>query len=83
MTGYLARLNPSSQADKGRPLLRCPFPNCGRTFVKLAGEPEACPEHRKFIADVIFLLPKITVTPPPAPGMTPAPPAEVPKAKED
>jgi hypothetical protein len=53
-----------NRGEKGRPLLRCPFPNCGRTFVKLAGEPEACPEHRRFIADVIFLLPKITITPP-------------------
>jgi len=34
----------------------CPFPDCGKTFWKEPGKPDACPAHRQLIADVVHIL---------------------------
>lgn len=49
--------------------LICPFPGCGRRFVKLSNQPECCPKHRALIADVGFILEHVKI-PAPVPGTT-------------
>ena len=34
----------------------CPFPGCGKIFWNEPGKPNVCPDHRKLIADVMFIL---------------------------
>ena len=42
----------------------CPFPNCGRSFVKEGGNvPDVCNYHRQFIIDYAFCIQHLTVTP--------------------
>ena len=36
------------------PRYACPFPGCGHPFTKEEKLPNACNEHRQFIADYIF-----------------------------
>ena len=43
-------------AKKYRPRGKCSFPGCGHTFFQEEGQPNACPDHRKLIADVMFIL---------------------------
>ena len=37
----------------------CPFPDCGKSFVVIEGQPNVCPEHRKMINDVVFIVNRI------------------------
>ena len=43
-------------AKKYQPRGKCSFPGCGHTFCQEPGQPNACPDHRKLIADVVFIL---------------------------
>ena len=43
-------------AKKYRPRGKCPFPGCGHTFFQEDGQPNACPDHRKLIADVLYIV---------------------------
>ena len=43
-------------AKKYRPRGKCSFPYCGKTFFLEEGQPNACPDHRKLIGDVIFIM---------------------------
>lgn len=42
--------------ERGVKLLLCPFPDCGKTFIPVPGTPNVCPDHRKLIADVGFIM---------------------------
>jgi len=55
------------QIANDRPRGTCPFPDCGKTFFLEEGKPNACPFHRKLIADVIYIHNRIQ-TPPPVEG---------------
>ncbi len=33
----------------------CPFPDCGKVFTKQEGKPDCCPDHRRFIADWLYV----------------------------
>lgn len=64
------------QALKNRPRGKCPFPDCVKIFVQEEGKPNACNEHRKLIADVLFV---INHTTPPEAGSDKEPILFVPK----
>jgi len=44
------------QERKDEPRYHCPFPDCGALFWKEEGKPNCCPNHRKLISDVRFIL---------------------------
>lgn len=41
-------------------LILCPFPDCRKPFTPEDGKPNVCNEHRKLIADVLFILDNTT-----------------------
>lgn len=43
----------------------CPFPNCGVVFYKQPDTPDVCPNHRRLIADVQYILAHLKEPEPP------------------
>ena len=67
--GFFRFLARRRQAVAPKPLEepRCPFPGCGVVFVPEKDKPLVCPEHRKFILDVLFTMNHFVLRTPPPP----------------